>query len=122
MRNKIPWVGIFAAVSLALSGWVLFSYLYLRVQVVLANDQTWHFAQSRDHALATKNAEGVVDLQKIVQEYPSGTKQSKGSLLDQMVERQRAAAVREVVAHLRKETGQNLGDDPTVWIEKYTKN
>lgn len=122
MKKRVPWVGILAVMNVILCGWSLVSYLYLRVQVILANDQTWHFAQSRDHALATKNAEGLVDLQKIVQEYPSGTKQIKGSPLDLMVERQRAAAVREVLAHLRKETGQNFGDDPNIWIAKYTKN
>ncbi|MBB6052612.1 hypothetical protein [Armatimonas rosea] len=122
MRKKVPWVAIIAAANVILCGWALVSYLYLRVQVVLANDQTWRFEQSRSHALASKNAEGVADLQKIVQEYPSGTKQSKGSLLDQLVEQQRASAVREVLAHLRKETGKNLGDDPNIWIETYSKN
>lgn len=122
MRKKVPWVAIFAVTNVILCGWGLASYLYLRVQVVLAHDQTWHFEQSRNHALASKNAEGVADLQRIVQEYPSGTKQIKGSLIDLMVERQRASAVREVLAHLRKETGQNLGDDPNTWIANYTKN
>ncbi len=119
MRKNVPWLGILFAVSCLLSYWVLFSYLHLRVLVALANDQTRFIVMWRDRALASKNADGVGLLQMIVHEYPSGTKQFKGSSLDRIVERHRADAVREVIAHLRKETGKNLGNNPDTWIEKY---
>ncbi|WP_395143682.1 hypothetical protein [Armatimonas sp.] len=119
MKRKVPWLGILAVVNVILCSWSLVSYLHLDLRVTLANDQTWRIVKSRDQALAMKNADGVGQLQMIVNEYPSGTKQIKGSLLDKMVERQRATAVHEVLTHLRKETGKNFGDDPEVWIEKY---
>jgi hypothetical protein len=34
---------------------------------------------------------------------------------------ERASAIREVIAYLRKKTGEDLGDDPQKWIEKYGK-
>jgi hypothetical protein len=122
MRIRVPWLGVLAVVNVVLCGWSLVSYLHLDLRVALANDQTRFIVMWRDRALASKNADGVGLLQMIVHEYPSGTKQIKGSSLDQMVERQRADAVREVLAHLRKETSQDLGNDPDVWIAKYTKN
>ncbi|WP_309714466.1 hypothetical protein [Armatimonas sp.] len=108
--------------NVILCGWSLVSYLHLDVRVILANDQTSRIAKWRDEALASKKEDWIGSLWWIVNEYPSGTKQIKGSSLDQIVERQRAAAVHEVLAHLRKETGQNFGDDPEAWIAKYTKN
>ena len=122
MKKRVPWVGILAVVNVVLCSWSLVSYLVLRLHLALANDQTWRMVRWRDEALASKNADGVGRLFLIVHDYPSGTKQIKGSLLDLMVERQRAAAVHEVLTHLRKETGQNFGDDPNIWIAKYTKN
>ena len=119
MRKRVPWAGILAVMNVVLCGWALVSYLHLDLRVALANDQTRFFAKWRDEALASKKEEGVGSLLRLVYDYPSGTKQLKGSALDQMVERQRASAVREVLAHLRKETGQDLGNDPEVWIEKY---
>ena len=35
------------------------------------------------------------------------------------VERERLRAVRDVIAHLRLKTGQNLGDEPEPWILTY---
>ena len=61
-----------------------------------------------------------VSLGYIVSYYPSGTKQEKDSLLGYiMVERERALAERDVIAHLRIKTGQDLGDMPEAWIQKY---
>jgi hypothetical protein len=39
-----------------------------------------------------------------------------------MVEQARASAIREIIAELRKKTGEDLGDDPEVWIKKYGRN
>ena len=38
-----------------------------------------------------------------------------------VIELERASAIREVIAYLRKKTGEDLGDDPKKWIEKYGK-
>ena len=38
-----------------------------------------------------------------------------------VIEIERASAIREVITYLRKKTGEDLGDDPQKWIEKYGK-
>ena len=52
--------------------------------------------------------------------YPSGTKQETGSRLDRIVERERGVAVRDIVAHLRTKTGEDL-ESSEAWIQKYGK-
>jgi hypothetical protein len=39
--------------------------------------------------------------------------------LKRMVERERAAAVGDLITYLRSKTGRDLGDDPQRWIEEY---
>jgi hypothetical protein len=39
--------------------------------------------------------------------------------LQRMVARERTAAIRDLIAHLRTTTGQNLGDDPQKWINEF---
>jgi hypothetical protein len=41
--------------------------------------------------------------------------------VDRMVERDRALAVRDILACLRIKTGEDLGDSPEAWIQKYAK-
>jgi hypothetical protein len=36
-----------------------------------------------------------------------------------MVERERALAERDIIAYLRAKTGQDLGESPEAWIQKY---
>jgi hypothetical protein len=37
-----------------------------------------------------------------------------------IIERERERDVRDVIEYLRKKTGEDLGDDPAKWIEKYS--
>ncbi len=60
-------------------------------------------------------------LQYVVFYYPSGTKQERGSRLDRMVEQERSLVVKDILAHLRAKTGQDLGDNPEAWIQRYPK-
>ncbi len=39
--------------------------------------------------------------------------------LQRMVARERTAAVKDLIAHLRATTGQDLGDDPQPWIKEF---
>jgi hypothetical protein len=50
-----------------------------------------------------------------------GSKQEFGSQLDRMVERERTLAVRDIISYLRTKTGQDLGENPEPWIQKYAK-
>jgi hypothetical protein len=47
-------------------------------------------------------------------------KWSTGSL-GMMVEQARADSIHGIIDYLRKKTGEDLGDDPEKWIEKYEK-
>ena len=57
----------------------------------------------------------------VVGYYPSGSKQEAGFRLDRMVELERTAAARDIVAYLRTKTGEDLGTSPEAWIQKYAK-
>jgi hypothetical protein len=77
----------------------------------------------RVKSIETQSPRSAADaLAYTVTYYPSGTKHATGSRLDRMVEQARASAIREIIAELRKKTGEELGDDPEVWIKKYGRN
>ena len=49
---------------------------------------------------------------------PTGTANRSGPLV-WIVKGERERDVRDVIEYLRKKTGEDLGDDPAKWIEKY---
>jgi hypothetical protein len=105
---------------------VLYSCLFwnygsLKIQVALASDQTRIFEQMRVQALQSDPAGAAGCLEYVVSYYPSGCKQETGSLLDVIVERERAFAERAIVAYLRTKTNQDLGERPESWIQRYAK-
>lgn len=104
------------------SVWLFGQLLWLTVQVAFAAEQTEIFEDMRARAVQSGPVEAAECLGYAVHYYPSGTKQVVGSRLDRMVERQRASAVSSIIAHLRSKTGQDLGDDPEAWIEKFARN
>ena len=107
------------AVLVIVIGYQGVSYLRLRVEAANAEWQTRSFDELRMLALK-ENATGAVGcLEHLLIDYPSGTKQRHGSHLDHAVERHRAAVAREIIAHLRRTTGEDFGDDPEAWIRKY---
>jgi hypothetical protein len=86
------------------------------VQIAFADEQTAIFDQMRRQT----EESAVVDvgyLEYALSYYPSGTKQTKGSTLDRVVERARRCAVREIIGILRSRTGKDFGDDPRLWVE-----
>ena len=93
----------------------------MTIRVALASEQTKIFDEMRTKALQSDPAEAVRCLDYVVSYYPSGTKQETGSRLDRIVERERALAARDIVTYLRTKTGEDLGDNPEVWIQKYAK-
>jgi hypothetical protein len=103
----------------AATAWLLSDRTLVQIRVAFAVDQTEIIDEMRGKALRSSPAAAAAFLQYAVHYYPSGTKQEAGSRLDQIVERQRANAVREIIAHLRSKTGQDLGDDPQVWIDTF---
>ena len=51
--------------------------------------------------------------------YPSGTKQTEGSRLDQIIERCRDFSEARIIQMLREATGEDLGDDVERWISMF---
>jgi hypothetical protein len=109
-----------ACVALAiLCAWFFFQHGLLSVRVALAQEQIEIINEMRMTALQSSPAEAAGKLQYAVNYYPSGTKQEVGSRLDRLVESARKRAVRDIIAHLRQKTGEDLGDDAEPWIKKY---
>ena len=91
----------------------------LHIHVAFASEQTEIFDNMRTQALSADAVGAAQSLDYVVHYYPSGTKQVRGSLLDQMVERERTNTILEIIAHLRTKTGEDLGDNAEKWIQKY---
>jgi hypothetical protein len=104
---------------MVLCGCLLWNYGWLKIQVAFASDQTQIFEDMRKQALQSDPTGAVGCLQYVVNYYPSGSKQETGSRLDRIVERERTQAVRDIISHLRTKTGQDLGENPDAWIQKY---
>ena len=73
-------------------------------------------------ALQSSVADAAGYLQSVVNYYPTGTKQLTGSRLDRIVEHDRKQSADDIVNYLRNKTGENLGENPEIWIEKYAAN
>lgn len=113
---------LLALVCLALGG--LAGYFFVRwagqlVGVEFAEEQTRIFEEMRRQSRDMTVPDAVSSLSYVVTYYPSGSKQRSGSKLDQIVERARSSAIREIIAMLRVKTGKDLGDDPSAWIRAF---
>jgi hypothetical protein len=74
----------------------------------------------RDRALQAEPQKAVEYLDMLDQSPPREWTARRGNP-GRVIEIERASAIREVIAYLRKKTGEDLGDDPKRWIEKYGK-
>ncbi len=104
-----------------LSGCLYWNYASTTIRVAFASEQTKIFEEMRTRALQTDATGAAACLEYVVGYYPSGTKQVTGSRLDRIVEHERSLAVRDIVTLLRTTTGEDLGDNPGAWIQKYAK-
>ena len=94
----------------------------MQLRTAFADEQTRIFDDMRTRALQSAVPTDIAAyLGYVVSYYPSGTKQPAGSRLDRVVERYRTIVVRDVVAHLRRSTGEDLVGDPEPWIQGYGK-
>jgi hypothetical protein len=121
MSRRSSWIlAALLVLSLALAGYWFVRQGWLRVQAALAEEQTLYFEEARDKALQSSRPEDIVQcVEGTLNYYPSGSKQTTGSHLDQMVERARRLAVDDMIRHLKSKTGLELGNDPTKWIERF---
>jgi hypothetical protein len=97
-------------------GFCLINQIKAQVQMAFADEQTAIFDQMRRQT-AESEAVDESHLEYALWYYPSGTKQTKGSSLDRVVERARQGAVREIIDILRSRTRKDFGDDPRRWID-----
>lgn len=112
-------ISVLCITLLVICGYQFWNYGLLKIRVAWADDQVKIFDEMRTKALQSDARGAVGYLQYIVNYYPSGTKQEAGSRLDRMVERERDRSTQEIVEHLRAKTGENLGESPQAWIQKY---
>ena len=105
---------------MVLCGFMIWRHGWLTIRVAWASEQTKIFDEMRRQALQSDTEGATRCLNYVVGYYPSGSKQPTGSRLDQIVERERALAASDIVAYLRAKTGEDLGENPETWIEKYT--
>jgi hypothetical protein len=112
---------LFALPSLAV-GWLFILYVSQTIQIAWGDEQTAIFEEMRDKSLRANNSSDAAGyLEDAVNYYASGTKQKTGSRLDEIVERQRRCEIRDMIAARRRQTGQDLGEDPGAWIAKLRK-
>ncbi len=120
LSNYLAW-------SLAALSLILFLFLAyfmwelqrIRADTRLTRDLVWRIDAERDHALKGDVAQAVQYLQ-MFQEPPEHSTDFEKHLAA-IITVQRKAATRDVIAYLRSRTGDDLGDDPLNWIEKYSK-
>ena len=102
--------------------WLFWSYATLKIQTKFAQEQIAIFTEMSNRSMAGNPAQAAECLAYVVNYYPSGTKQSRSSALDDLVERQRERAQQEIIAILRARTRDDLGQKPEPWIKKYGKS
>ncbi|MBX7103794.1 MAG: hypothetical protein K1X57_06920 [Gemmataceae bacterium] len=95
---------------------------FMKLHVAYAGDQVEEFEELRFRSEKATEPTTIADcLGYAVSYYPSGTKQTTGSTLDRVVEGYRATVTREMIKRLRVITGNDFGNDPQVWIDKYAR-
>jgi hypothetical protein len=103
--------------------WHLNFKLHMALLDAKENEQsTWVTVRDidkvRDWALQA-DTQKAVDYLDMLDQYPPREWTARIGNLARVIEIERASAIREVIAYLRKKTGEDLGDDPQKWVEKY---
>lgn len=114
--------------ALAILGLCFFAYAAL--QFLWRNEQLKHAdgLTAYFERLVEEVRNGDRDLEATIRafnsvdwEYGPGAVQTPGSHIDNLVERYRRSAKRELHAHLRERTGVDLGEDPQDWLAAYRR-
>lgn len=114
-------LGVACVGLLALCGGLFWRHGSLTMRLAWASEQTQIFDEMRTRALQASPSDAAGCLKYVVHYYESGSKQQTDSRLDRMVERERRRATRDIIAYLRSKTGQDLGESPEAWIQKYAQ-
>jgi hypothetical protein len=117
-------LAILSIVAVSLLGLLFYrhiEFVKLRNDIRFANDISRSFEDSREMACkggVTNAADILWKLHFPSFDWPGAPHPFIGPV-EQMVERQRKAAVRGVIICLRTKTSENLGDDPEPWIVRF---
>ena len=108
-----------------LSALLLFTFVKFgmhMIHVELGKGQVEMFYRMKADALQSDSVERMIFCLDFIHTcYPSGTKQTKGTRMDSIVENVRTEVMGDIVSALRMKTGEDYGDDPVKWIKVYLK-
>ena len=114
---------IAAVLFVALAAWEWARATMNEVHTMLADGHTQMLEEARDAALANTNITEVADALRWIGRFyrppepPAGPECHIYNVMEQV----RVGYQRDIVAHLRRLTGDQSSDDPRVWIDKYAK-
>jgi len=119
LRRGVIALAALACGAICLAVWCLVRYAALSVEVGLARERVQVIAYATDRALRGTPAEAAAHLEYVLGYYPPGQGRSAGAELDAIVETHRRVCTRQIIEHLKRTTGENLGDEPRAWIERF---
>jgi hypothetical protein len=120
--NAILLISFVLAALLAVSLWKVGWYAtYLKWDIRDARLAIKYIERTRFEALHSDPHASAEALKEVAEAYPKWKWQRPELHLGDLVESQRASAVRDIIEYLRKQTGEDLGDAPGAWIAKYSK-
>jgi len=106
--------------TIILCAFAAMKYEFLKLRVSFAAEQLSIFDSALLSANKTRSPRELsAELEYVINYYPSGSKQIRGSDLDRIVEIARSNARREIINRLRTVTGRDLGDEPDPWCKEY---
>jgi hypothetical protein len=114
-RKRIIMIAAFVILGITVA-WLLYRLGVSILESAFAEEQVRIFYTMRDQARSSSPREAVDDLEYVLNYYPSGTKQTRESRLDRLVESVRTNVCSEIMADLKGRTGQQI-NTPAGWIE-----
>lgn len=119
-------IGLLAALAIVSAIAVRCGYLGLRhdVEAVLTDNWAMILDEMRESGMAQTNATAIAATLRSVDRWYRGPDPNDGDrprALSNLMDRVRAGAERDLIRHLREATGEDLGENPEPWIQKYAE-
>ena len=112
------WLKVLAVFGCLFFALLLFLPLMGRkTERIYAHATVAHLRSDRDWALRSDVPKAATILGYVCE--GTNTKQRPGTPLDQMCSMERSNVIADIIAYLRTKTGEDLGDRPEPWIQKY---
>jgi hypothetical protein len=96
-------------------------YTMLNLRIAFGDGQVAIFKEMEASAKSTADPLSG-KLEYVLNYYPSGSKQARGTQLDTVVESARSNAIAALITRLRVTTGKDFGNDPGKWLKEYSPN